>query len=69
MRRALLDLVDKVLLDPATLARGVFRETRVRELAGEAHRGVMAHDDLLQALVIVELWQRENCDQTHTTIH
>ena len=59
MRRALLDLVDKVVLDPETLARGVFRESRVRELSAEARQGGTVHDDLLQALVLVELWQRE----------
>jgi hypothetical protein len=60
MRKALLGLVDRVLLDPATLARGVFRESTVRRLVGEARQGGIQHDDLLQALVIVELWQREN---------
>jgi len=59
MRRALLDLVDRVVLDPQTLARGVFRESRVRQLIAEAHKGGTDHDDLLQTLVIVELWQRE----------
>lgn len=60
MRRALTGLVDRVLLDPETLARGVFREATVRRLVGEASQGGTQHDDLLQALVIVELWQREN---------
>jgi len=60
MRRSLLDMVDKVVLDPGTMARGVFRETTVRQMAADAHRGVKDHDDLLQGLVIVELWQREN---------
>jgi asparagine synthase (glutamine-hydrolysing) len=60
MRRALLDLVDRVLLDPETLGRGVFREGTVRRLVAEARQGAGHHDDLLQALVIVELWQREN---------
>jgi len=59
MRRTLLDIVDKVVLDPETVARGVFRESAVRAMASEARRGGQAHDDLLQALVIVELWQRE----------
>jgi asparagine synthase (glutamine-hydrolysing) len=60
MRRSLLDMVDKVVLDPETIARGVFRESKVRQMAADAHRGVKDHDDLLQGLVIVELWQREN---------
>jgi asparagine synthase (glutamine-hydrolysing) len=59
MRGALLGLVDKVALDPATLARGVFRESKVRQLVAEARQGSTVHDDLLQALVILELWQRE----------
>ncbi len=59
MRRALLDMVDKVVLAPETLARGVFRETAIRDLAAQARGGKLDHDDLLQALVVVELWQRE----------
>jgi asparagine synthase (glutamine-hydrolysing) len=59
MRRSLLDLVDRVVLDADTLARGVYRESTVRRMAAEAHAGKQDHDDLLQALVIVELWQRE----------
>jgi hypothetical protein len=60
MRRSLLDMVDKVVLDPETIARGVFRESKVRQMAADAHRGVKDHDDLLQGLVIGELWQREH---------
>lgn len=64
MRRSLLDLVNDVLLDPQTLDRGVFRESalrgvieRARQL--DAHEGATEHDDLLQALVTIELWQRQ----------
>ena len=60
MRRAFLQIVDQVVLDPATLARGVFRESAVRRMASEARTGVQRYDDLLQALVIVELWQRQS---------
>ena len=60
MRRTLLQLVDRVLLAPETLARGVFRESAIKRLAAEAHQGDQSHDDLLQGLVILELWQREN---------
>jgi asparagine synthase (glutamine-hydrolysing) len=60
MRRAFLDIVDQVVLDPETLARGVYRESAVRRMATEARSGVQIHDDLLQALVIVELWQRQS---------
>jgi asparagine synthase (glutamine-hydrolysing) len=59
MRQALLRLVDQILLDPRTLARGVFRESAVRERVAQARQGGTDHDDLLQALVIVELWQRQ----------
>jgi asparagine synthase (glutamine-hydrolysing) len=64
MRRTLLDLADKVLLDPETLDRGVFRETALRQVLArarqyDAHQGATEHDDLLQALVTIELWQRQ----------
>lgn len=70
MRTTLLDLVDRVLLDPKTLARGVFNETEIRRLVAssrniDARSGAVRHDDLLQGLVIVELWQRENLDGPH----
>jgi asparagine synthase (glutamine-hydrolysing) len=60
MRRSLLDLVDRVVLDHDTLARGVYRASTVKRMAEEAHGGSQEHDDLLQALVIIELWQRES---------
>lgn len=60
MRRGFLDIVDQVVLHGDTLARGVFRESAVRRLAAEARSGIQSHDDLLQALVIVELWQRQS---------
>jgi asparagine synthase (glutamine-hydrolysing) len=64
MRQTLLDLVDKVLLEPETLERGVFRETSLRQVVARArqfggHQGATEHDDLLQALVMIELWQRQ----------
>jgi asparagine synthase (glutamine-hydrolysing) len=59
MRRAFLDLVDRVLLDPDPLGRRVFRESAVRARVAEAHKGSSEHDDLLQVLVIVGLWQRQ----------
>jgi asparagine synthase (glutamine-hydrolysing) len=60
MRRAFLDIVDQVVLDAGTLARGVYRESAVRRMAAEARSGVQTYDDLLQTLVIVELWQRQS---------
>ena len=64
MRRTLLDLVNKVLLDPQTLDRGVFRESALRRVIErarqtDAHQGATEHDDLLQGLVTIELWQRQ----------
>jgi asparagine synthase (glutamine-hydrolysing) len=59
MRKAFLDMVDRVVVDPATLERGVYRQSRVKQLVSEAHQGQTQHDDLLQALVIIELWQRQ----------
>ena len=64
MRRSLLDLVNDVLLDPQTLDRGVFRESALRGVIArarqlDAHEGATEHDDLLQALVTIELWQRQ----------
>jgi hypothetical protein len=53
-----------VLLAPETLERGVFREATLRQIIGRArqsdgHQGATEHDDLLQALVTIELWQRQ----------
>jgi len=64
MRNTLLELVDRVLLDRETLSRGVFRESALHELVARArqhgnHQGATHHDDLLQALVTIELWQRQ----------
>jgi asparagine synthase (glutamine-hydrolysing) len=64
MRRSLLDLVDRVLLESETLDRGVFRESALRRVIERArrsdtHHGATEHDDLLQALVTIELWQRQ----------
>jgi asparagine synthase (glutamine-hydrolysing) len=64
MRRSLLDLVQSVLLDSQTLDRGVFRESALRQVIErarqlDAHAGATEHDDLLQALVTIELWQRQ----------
>jgi asparagine synthase (glutamine-hydrolysing) len=64
MRQTLLELVDRVLLDRETLSRGVFRETALHDLVARAResgdrQGATHHDDLLQALVTIELWQRQ----------
>ena len=53
-------IVDQVLLDGETLGRGVYCESAVRRMATQARSGDQSFDDLLQALVIVELWQRQS---------
>lgn len=60
MRNALLDVVGRVLLDEETLSRGVFQDTTLRATIDRARQGDTQHDHLLQALVNVELWQRDN---------
>ena len=64
MRQSLLALASSVLLDEQTLERGVFREPVLRQVLDRArqlsaHEGATEHDDLLQALVTIELWQRQ----------
>jgi len=64
MRTTLLDLADKVLLSEETLDRGVFSASKLRATMAQArqlgaHQGATEHDDLLQTLVLVELWQRQ----------
>jgi asparagine synthase (glutamine-hydrolysing) len=65
MRRTLLDLAEQVLLDEQTLDRGVYRASKLRQTVAQArhlgaHQGATEHDDLLQTLVLVELWQRQH---------
>ena len=72
MRRTLLDLSEQVLLAPETLDRGVFKESALRQtvaLARESdgRKGATQHDDLLQTLVLVELWQRQHLSDRVTT--
>jgi asparagine synthase (glutamine-hydrolysing) len=60
MRRQLLAAVQAVLLDPATLGRGIFRERTVRRLVDETARGRADHAHLLEVMLHVEIWQRQN---------
>jgi asparagine synthase (glutamine-hydrolysing) len=60
MKRQLLESVEAVLLNPATLERGMLRELTLRRLIGETRAGVADHGYLFQVLLILELWQREN---------
>jgi asparagine synthase (glutamine-hydrolysing) len=60
MRRAFLDVADQILLDARTVRRGIVKEMALRRLVTEARGGATQHDHVLQVLVLVELWQREN---------
>lgn len=60
MRKTLVESVEVVLLDSTSLARDMYRETTLRRLIEETHRGVQDHGYLLQILLILELWQREH---------
>jgi hypothetical protein len=60
MRQAFLQTTRNVLLHPETLDRGVVKESAVKILVERAEAGDAAPDHILQVLVLVELWQREN---------
>jgi hypothetical protein len=60
MRQQLIEYVEEVLMHPTSLARGIFRETGLRQVIGESRRGHGGYAYLLQILVILELWQQEN---------
>jgi len=60
MKQRLVESVEQVLLHPASLARGIFREAGLRRLIAETKGGVRDHAYLLQILLIIELWQQEN---------
>ncbi len=60
MRRSLLESVEAVLLDERTLSRGVFREDALKRLVAETREGRADRVYLLEGLLVIELWQREN---------
>jgi hypothetical protein len=60
MRRAFLQVVEQVLLNPIALDRGVLNATALRQLVDRARGGDASPDHVLQVLLLVELWQREN---------
>ena len=68
MKRMLLDSVERVLLDPACLRRGIFREATLRHLIGETRAGTADHGYLFQVLLIVELWQQDNAAASTTML-
>lgn len=60
MREQLLASVSTVLLSPTSLDRGVLDRRGVQRLLDETRAGGADHSYLLQVLLILELWQREN---------
>ena len=60
MKRTLVDSVESVLLEPAAVARGIFRPDTIRRLIAETRNGAADHAYPFQVMLIVELWQREN---------
>lgn len=61
-RGELREEVAAILLDPATLARGLFRPERIRDLIAEHASGRREHGHRLWALLMLELWMREYLD-------
>jgi asparagine synthase (glutamine-hydrolysing) len=62
MRQMLITSVEQVLLHPESLARGIYREAKLRRMLEEAKQGHADHGYLFQILLILELWQRENLE-------
>jgi asparagine synthase (glutamine-hydrolysing) len=62
-RTELKDELRSILLDPATLGRGVFREETVQTLVLEHIEGRREHGPRLWALVMLELWFRNYLDR------
>jgi asparagine synthase (glutamine-hydrolysing) len=60
MRRMLLATVEAELLAPGARIRGVVSESALRKALTETRDGVSDRSYLLQVLLILELWQREN---------
>jgi asparagine synthase (glutamine-hydrolysing) len=59
MRDQLLTSVQSILLDPASLHRGLLREPLLRRLIDDTRSGVADRAYLLQVLLNVELWLRQ----------
>jgi len=53
------DGAEKVLLAPESLDRGVLQQKPLRGLFERANSGDAAPDHVLQVLLLVELWQRQ----------
>jgi len=62
LRNDLRTLASDVLLDPASVDRGYFREPAVRDLLEAHSRGRADNSHLIWALLVHELWHREFVD-------
>jgi asparagine synthase (glutamine-hydrolysing) len=62
-RGELRDYTRDVLLDPATVGRGHFRESYVRALLDRHSSGVQDHSQGIWTLLMFELWHREFVDR------
>jgi asparagine synthase (glutamine-hydrolysing) len=60
MQQQLFASLETVLLSPESLDRGMLRESGVRQMVDDTRTGRSDHSYLLQVLLILELWQREN---------
>jgi hypothetical protein len=60
MQQQLFASVETVLLSPESLDRSILRESRLRQMVDDTRTGRADHSYLLQVLLILELWQREN---------
>jgi hypothetical protein len=59
MSRMLIEGVEEMLLSGDALGRGIYREAALRRLVDETRRGRGRHSYLLQAMLVLELWQRQ----------
>jgi asparagine synthase (glutamine-hydrolysing) len=62
LRGDLRGMASEVLLDPASLGRGYFREEAVRDLLGRHERTEADNSNMIWALLVHELWHREFVD-------
>lgn len=62
-RGELRGFISDVLTDPGTLARGYFREDRIRAFLNEHLEGTRDHGMQLWGLMMLELWHREVADR------
>jgi hypothetical protein len=60
MRERLLETVESKLLAPDARTRAFLRPDAVRSLIDDTRRGAADRAYLLQVLLTIELWQRQN---------